>query len=92
MRLQLNTSVSNASEAAPSSPAGGSASRGSTRAGDISGSGDSTSVSSASAALNALSGERSNRIQQLSAAVQSGQYQVSSAALGSAIVSHAASR
>jgi len=89
MRLQLNTSVSNASESAPAAPANGSPSRGGTRVGDSSGSRDSISVSGASAALNALSSQRGSRIQQLSAAVQSGQYGVSSAALSSAIVSHA---
>jgi anti-sigma28 factor (negative regulator of flagellin synthesis) len=87
MRLQLDTSVSSASETAQTAPAASGARNGS-RGGDAS-PGDSISVSSPSSALNALSSERNVRIEQLSATVRSGQYQVSSAALSSAIIGQA---
>ena len=87
MRLQLNSSVSSTSDTAP-------VSGGSTRGGrnvESSGSRDSISVSGASSALNSLFADRTARIQQLAATVQSGQYQVSSVELSNAIVGHAVS-
>ncbi len=90
MRLHLDSSISaGAANSAPAAQAGGTAPRNSSRAGDAAGNRDSSSISGASSALNEFSAQRSARIAQLTAAVQSGQYQVSSAVLSSAIVGHA---
>lgn len=51
---------------------------------------DSVSLSGPSAALGRLASDRAARVQQLTAAVQSGSYNVSSSAISSAIVGHAA--
>jgi anti-sigma28 factor (negative regulator of flagellin synthesis) len=90
MRLHLDSSVSGASDAAPTA-AGSSSTRNGARGLDTSASRDSSSVSGASSALNQLSAQRSARIEELSAAVQSGRYRVSSSALSGAILGHAVS-
>ena len=56
------------------------------------GSSDSAQVSGTSQLLNSLSAERSSRIQQLSAAVRSGTYNVSSAAIGKALIGESAAQ
>lgn len=92
MVLQLNSStigaggLSHAGEAAPVS--GGALRSGVARG--SSGGNDSISVSGASSALNGLASDRAARVRELTATVQAGQYRVSSAALSSAIVGHAA--
>ena len=53
------------------------------------GSGDSVSISSASSALGRLSSERAARVAQLSAAVQSGSYQVAGSLIAASILGHA---
>ncbi|MGD1070108.1 MAG: flagellar biosynthesis anti-sigma factor FlgM [Bryobacteraceae bacterium] len=55
-----------------------------------SGSGDSIAISGPSAALSQISSQRAARLESLSAAVGNGTYQVSSSAIGGAIVAHAA--
>lgn len=57
----------------------------------VSGAQDSIQISGASTALNRLATDRTARIQQLTTAVQSGAYQLSSLQVGSAIVEYAAS-
>jgi anti-sigma28 factor (negative regulator of flagellin synthesis) len=89
MRLHLDSSISGAGDTAQASPAGSANVRGGSRTADSSAGKDSSSVSSASSALNELSAQRAARIEQLTASVRSGQYQVSSAALSGAIVAQA---
>jgi anti-sigma28 factor (negative regulator of flagellin synthesis) len=91
MRLQLDTSVSSTSESAQAAAARSRSQISSSQTDDASHSGDSISVSNSSSAINAFSSERASRIAQLAATVQRGQYQVSSAALSSAIVGQAVS-
>ena len=52
---------------------------------------DSVALSGPSAALSRLAADRAARVQQLSAAVRSGSYSVSSAAIGSALLRHSTS-
>ena len=85
MRLQLDSSqlstVENRSAEAVSE--NGQSSR---AANSRAGAGDSISLSGASNALNQFTMDRAAKIQQLTAAVQNGSYQVSSSAVSSAIV------
>ena len=89
MRLHLDSSISGASDPSQVAQTGGASTRGGARAGDSSAGSDSSSVSSLSSSLNELSSQRGARIEQLTAAVRSGQYQVSSAVLSGAIVGQA---
>ena len=85
MRLQLDSSQLSTVEnrAAEAVSDNGQSSRAnSSRAG----AGDTISLSGVSNALNQFATDRSARIQQLTAAVQNGSYNVSSSALSSAIV------
>lgn len=86
MRLQLDsTQLSTVGNQATEGVAdSGQASR--AAASRSAGAGDSISLSGASNALNQFAADRTARIQQLTAAVQNGTYQVSSSALSSAIV------
>jgi anti-sigma28 factor (negative regulator of flagellin synthesis) len=93
MRLQLDpaltgTSVTRPGETAQTAPAGGLGAASGRIGGD---SGDSIQISGASSALNRLSADRAARIQQLTALVQGGSYQVSGAQVGRAMVDHAVS-
>jgi anti-sigma28 factor (negative regulator of flagellin synthesis) len=85
MRLQLDsTQLSSVDNRAAEAVSGnGQSSR---AAYSRAGSGDTISLSGASNALNQFATHRAARIQQLTAAVQSGSYNVSSSALSSAIV------
>jgi hypothetical protein len=94
MRLQLDaaltgTGIAGAGESGQAVPAGGSGS-GARIGGDFAG-GDSIQISGPSSALNLLSTDRAARIQQLTAQVGSGSYNVSSPKVSQAIVGHAVS-
>jgi anti-sigma28 factor (negative regulator of flagellin synthesis) len=89
MRLQLDsTAAGGPGGVGKAAPAGGSGSNSNRIGPSSSGSGDSIEISGASSALNRLASDRAAQIQQLTSAVQSGSYQVSSALVGSAIVEH----
>jgi anti-sigma28 factor (negative regulator of flagellin synthesis) len=91
MRLQLDSAIARPADTGQSNPIGGSGSSAGVRGPDNSGSSDSIAISGPSAALSQLSSQRAARIEQLSAAVGSGAYFVSSSAIGSAIVAQAVS-
>lgn len=89
MRLQLDSSVTGASDAGQALPVGGAGSD-SRRVGyGGSGAQDSIQISGASNALSSFSSDRAARIAQISSAVQNGSYQVSSSAISQAIVDQA---
>jgi anti-sigma28 factor (negative regulator of flagellin synthesis) len=93
MRLQLDaaltgTGITGAGETAQTVPAGGSGSDSRRISGDSSG-GDSIQISGPSSALNLLSTDRAARVQQLTAQVQTGSYNVSSPKVSQAIVGYA---
>jgi anti-sigma28 factor (negative regulator of flagellin synthesis) len=95
MRLQLDSALTGAGitrsgETGQPVPAagGGTDSR---RIGDSTGT-DSIQISGASSALSGLSADRAARVQQLTALVQGGSYQVSGAQVGRAIVDDAVSQ
>ena len=89
MRLQLDsTSAGGPGGVGQATPAGGSSSSSNRIGPGSSGSGDSIQISGASSALNRLAADRAAQIQQLTSAVQSGSYQVSSSLVGNAIVEH----
>ena len=89
MRLQLDsTQAGGPGGVGQAAPAGGPGSSSNRLGPGSSGSGDSIQISGASSALNSLAADRAARIQQLTSAVQSGSYQVSSSFIGSAIVEH----
>jgi anti-sigma28 factor (negative regulator of flagellin synthesis) len=95
MRLQLDpaltgTGITGAVEAGQTVPAGGSGSDSRRISGDSAGT-DSIQISGPSSALNRLSTDRAARIQQLTAQVQSGSYNVSGSEISRAIVGHAVS-
>lgn len=95
MRLQLDsavteTGIARTGEAIPSAPAGGSGFD-SRRIGGGSAGGDSIQISGPSSALNSLSAERTARVQQLTAQVQAGTYNVSGSLVSRAIVGYAVS-
>jgi anti-sigma28 factor (negative regulator of flagellin synthesis) len=95
MRLQLDpaltgTGVTRSGETGQTVPVGGSGSD-SRRIGGGSAGADSIQISGASSALNRLSADRAARIQQLTAQVQDGSYQVSGTLVGRAIVGDAVS-
>lgn len=94
MRLQLDsaltgTGITRPEESGQTAPAGGSGAD-SRRIGNSPG-GDSIQISGPSSALNRLSTDRTARIEQLTALVQGGSYQVSSAGVGHSIVEDAVS-
>jgi anti-sigma28 factor (negative regulator of flagellin synthesis) len=86
MVLHLDSSVAKSADPNPVGsvgiPSRGAAGR------DSSGSQDSIRISGASSALNSMATDRAARIRQLTAAVHSGSYGVSGAAVASAIVTH----
>ena len=89
MRLQLDTTQAGGPGGVGQAvPAGGPGSSSSRIGPGSSGSGDSIQISGASSALNRLAADRAAQIQQLTSAVQSGSYQVSSSLVGNAIVEH----
>jgi anti-sigma28 factor (negative regulator of flagellin synthesis) len=87
MILHLDSSVTKSGDPNPVGSAGG-VSRGSGRDSSGSGGQDSIQISGASSALNRLATDRAAHIQQLTAAVQSGSYGISSATLAGAMVAH----
>jgi hypothetical protein len=93
MRLQLDSSaVTSADNARIASTATAGARPGS-RTADRSGPNtDSIGISGTSAALSRLSGERSDRIQQLATAVRAGSYNIPGAAIASALVAQASAQ
>lgn len=89
MRLQLDSAVTQTdirTNEAPSVPTGGSG-YDSRRIGNTSA--DSIRISGPSSALASLASDRAARIQQLTAQVQSGTYNVSASKISQAIVGHA---
>jgi anti-sigma28 factor (negative regulator of flagellin synthesis) len=89
MRLQLDSSVTRPGDAGQTASVGGGAPD-SRRAGyGGSGGQDSIQISGASNALSSFSSDRAARIAQLTSAVQSGSYQVSSSSVSRAIVDQA---
>lgn len=95
MRLQLDSAVNGADaartgETISTVPAGGSGFD-SRRIGGGSSGGDSIQISGPSSALNRLSADRTARIQQLTAQVQAGSYNVSGSRISHAIVGYAVS-
>jgi anti-sigma28 factor (negative regulator of flagellin synthesis) len=89
MRLQLDsTPTGGLGGVGQAIPTGGPGSNASRVGPGSSGSGDSIQISGASSALNRLAADRAEQIQQLTSAVQSGSYQVSSSLVGNAIVEH----
>ena len=94
MRLQLDsvstgTGTTRAGETGPAAPAGG-AGADSRRVGSDSGA-DSIRISGPSSALNQLSTDSAARIEQLTAQVKDGSYNVSGSQISKAIVGHAVS-
>jgi len=95
MRLQLDsastgTGITRSGETGQTAPVGGPGAE-SRRVGDSTGT-DSIQISGPSSALSSLSAARAARVQQLTALVQSGSYQVSSSQVGRAIVDDAFSQ
>jgi anti-sigma28 factor (negative regulator of flagellin synthesis) len=95
MRLQLDSALTGAGiarsgETGQTAPTGGGAAD-SRRIGDSTGV-DSIQISGPSSALSNLSAERTARVQQLTALVQGGSYQVPSSRVGRAIVDNALSQ
>ena len=93
MRLHLDSSVtgtgvSRSNEAAPAQPSGSGYDSG--RIGGGSAGGDSIRISGASNALASLASDRAARIQQLTAQVQAGTYDVPSPLISRAVVSQTA--
>jgi hypothetical protein len=89
MRLQLDSTLAGSrGGVGQATPAGGSGSNANHIGPGSPGSGDSIQISGASSALNRLATDRAAQIQQLTSAVQSGSYQVSSSLVGNAIVEH----
>jgi anti-sigma28 factor (negative regulator of flagellin synthesis) len=89
MRLQLDsTSAGGPGGVGQATPISGSGSSANRVGPGSSGSGDSIQISGASSVLNRLAADRAAQIQQLTSAVQSGSYQVSSSLVGNAIVEH----
>jgi anti-sigma28 factor (negative regulator of flagellin synthesis) len=96
MRLQLDpastgTGITGPGETGQSAPVGGT-NADARRIGGSTAGGDSIQISGASNALNSLSADRAARIQQLTAQVQGGSYQVSSSLVSRAIVGDAVSQ
>jgi anti-sigma28 factor (negative regulator of flagellin synthesis) len=91
MRLQLDpavtgTGVNRSNETAPPPPSGGYDSR---RIGSDSAGSDSIRISGASSALTGVAANRAARVQQLTAQVQAGSYNVPSSLISQALVAHA---
>jgi hypothetical protein len=94
MRLQLDsavtgTGITGPGETGKTAPTGGSGFD-SRRIGDSAGA-DSIQISGPSSALNRLAADRAEQIQQLSAQVQAGSYNVPGSQVSQAIVGHAVS-
>jgi len=92
MRLQLDPAVTGSEIARSNEPAPAeSTGRGTLRAGLYGAGGDSIRISGPSSTLRAMSAQRTERIQQLTAQVQAGTYDVPALAITRAMVAHAAS-
>jgi anti-sigma28 factor (negative regulator of flagellin synthesis) len=94
MRLQLDaaltgTGITGAGETGQTVAPGSGSGSDSRRIGGDSAGADSIQISGPSSALNRLSADRVERIQQLTAQVQAGSYNVSSPQVSQAIVGHA---
>ena len=94
MRLQLDpaltgTGITGPGGAGQTAPVGGA---NASRTGGSTAGGDSIQISAPSNALNSLSANRAGRIQQLTAQVQGGSYQVSGSLVSRAIVGDAVSQ
>ncbi len=92
MRLQLDpavtgTGVNRSNETAPAPPTGGYDSR---RVGSDSAGSDSIRISGPSSALASVAADRATRIQQLTAQVQAGTYDVPSSLISRALISQTA--
>jgi anti-sigma28 factor (negative regulator of flagellin synthesis) len=90
MRLQLDSAITRPPDAGQPNSVGGAGSSG-VRGHGSPGANDSITISGPSAALGHLSSQRAARIEQLTAAIASGSYQISASAIGSAIVAQAIS-
>lgn len=91
MRLQLDPAVTGSEIARSNDTApAGSAGQGSGRTGGYGG-GDTIRLSGPSSALGAMSAQRTARIQQITAQVQAGTYNVPASTVSKALVAHAAS-
>lgn len=96
MRLQLDsvvtgTGITRSGETGQTAPAGGPGAESRRIGGDTTGA-DSIQISGLSSALNRLAADRTARIQQLTALVQDGSYQVPGSQVGRAIVDNAVSQ
>lgn len=96
MRLQLDsaltgTGITRSGETDQTAPVGGPGGESRRIGGDSTGA-DSIQISGPSSALSSLSADRAARVQQLTALVQGGSYQVSSSQVGRAIVDNAVSQ
>jgi anti-sigma28 factor (negative regulator of flagellin synthesis) len=91
MRLHLDSAIPRPADTGQSNAVAGSGSPGGVRGQGSAGSTDSVAISGPSAALGLLASQRAARIEQLSAAIRSGAYQIPSSAIGSAIVAQAVS-
>jgi anti-sigma28 factor (negative regulator of flagellin synthesis) len=90
MRLQLDSStVTSADNARIASTASAGARTGSRTVDRVGTNTDSIGISGTSAALSRLSGERTERIQQLATAVRAGSYNIPSAAIASTLLAQA---
>jgi hypothetical protein len=96
MRLQLDaaltgTGITGTGETGQTAPTGSGSGSDTRRIGGDSAGADSIQISGPSSALNRLSVDRAERIQQLTAQVGSGSYNVSGSQVSEAIVGHAVS-
>jgi anti-sigma28 factor (negative regulator of flagellin synthesis) len=90
MRLQLDTSTLTPADSGRVASPASSGAPSDVRAGERrTANTDSIGISGTSAALSQISGERAERIQQLTSAVRAGTYRVSGTAIGNAVVAQA---
>jgi anti-sigma28 factor (negative regulator of flagellin synthesis) len=89
--VQVDSAQTSAVGSSGSVAGAGSGSKAGVQRGEAAGSQDSIAISGPSSALNRLTGDRATRIEQLTAAVRAGSYQIGSSALSSSIVNHAVS-
>jgi anti-sigma28 factor (negative regulator of flagellin synthesis) len=97
MRLQLDpaltgTGITGPGDTGQTAGAGATNNSNAGRIGDSTAGGDSIQISGPSTALNSLSADRAARLQQLTAQVQGGSYQVSGSLVSRAIVGDAVSQ
>jgi flagellar biosynthesis anti-sigma factor FlgM len=91
MRLQLDSSTTRSGDTSQTAAASGFASGVNKGLAGLPGSSDSIQISSASSALNRIASDRAAKVNQLTAAVQNGSYQVSSSLISRAIVEYGVS-